>query len=379
MPPSGNARRLRPRPGSGFPGRVESGRLKRRLARLPRVELHLHLEGSVSLGRLRRLWERAGRDPSLPSDPAILYHHRTFPEFLRHFAQLSRAIRAPEDLGEIVGDLARALRRQGVVAAEVFFSPVIFTRRGLPFPEMLDAIEEAARQSTREGGPDLRWILDGVRQWGPQGFEELLDCARAGRGRVLGVGLGGDERSVPAGQFAGLFEEARRMGLKTVAHAGEFDSARSVRDAVEVLGAERIGHGIRSVEDPGVVGLLRRRRIPLEVCPTSNLRTGVVRRWREHPLPRLVRSRLRITLNSDDPSLFRTSLSGEYIAAHRRLGLSGATLFRIHLEAIRASFLPIAKKRRLEAASRRIWRGKAEVRPARKGLRGGQRRRSNPA
>jgi adenosine deaminase len=164
------------------------------------------------------------------------------------------------------------------------------------------------------------------------------------------------------------------MGLRTVVHAGEFGPARSVREAVEVLGAERIGHGIRAVEDPSVVGILRRERIPLEICPTSNLRTGVVRTWRLHPLRRLVRSRLRVTLNSDDPALFRTNLSAEYRAAQRRLGLGADSLFRIHLEGIRASFLPAVEKRRLLAASRRIWKGGAAVRAVRPipGVRGGR-------
>jgi adenosine deaminase len=203
----------------------------------------------------------------------------------------------------------------------------------------------------------LRWILDGVRQWGPAGFEENLECARSAAGRVLGVGLGGNESSVPAREFSPLFTEARRLGLRTVAHAGEFAGARSVREAVEWLGAERIGHGIRATEDPGVLRMIRREGIPLEVCPTSNLRTGVVRRWREHPLPWLVSQGLRVTLNSDDPSLFRTSLPDEYRAAHRLLGLPPSALYRIHRESIQASFLDVRDKRRLLRESSCIWKG----------------------
>ena len=336
-------------------------RALRRLERLPRVELHLHLEGSISLARLRRLWDRPGRDPELPSDPAAFYRHGSFPEFLRHFALVTRALKTPEDFACVAADLSRFLRRQGVVAAEVFFSPVIFTRRGLPFLEILDAIEAAANEGERHGGPALRWILDGVRQWGTAGCEEILDCARAARGRVLGIGLGGDEGSVPAREFAALFAEARRMGLRTVAHAGEFGGARSVRDAVEWLGAERIGHGIRALEDPGVVRMLRREEVPLEVCPTSNLRTGVVARWEDHPLPRLVRRKLRVTLNSDDPSLFHTSLAEEYRAAHRRLKLPLSALYRIHRQSIQASFLGGAAKRRLLRESSRIWSGRTSA------------------
>jgi aminodeoxyfutalosine deaminase len=333
-----------------------SSRALRRLGRMPRVELHVHLEGSITLSRLRRFWGRRGKDPDLPADPAGLFRHRSFPEFLQHFALVTRALRAPEDFALVTSDLSRFLRRQGIVAAEVYLSPVIFTRRGLPFLEILDAVEDAAKRGELRGGPALRWILDGVRQWGAAGCEENLECARAGGGRVLGIGMGGDESSVPAREFAPLFAEARRLGLRTVAHAGETAGPRSVRDAVEWLGAERIGHGIRAAEDPGVLRLIRRERIPLEVCPTSNLCTGVVQRWRDHPLARLAGCGLRVTLNSDDPSLFRTSLAGEYRSAHRRLGLAPSSLYRIHRDSIRASFLDGRTKLRLLKESSRIWK-----------------------
>jgi aminodeoxyfutalosine deaminase len=234
-----------------------------------------------------------------------------------------------------------------VVAAEVFFSPVIFTRRGIPFLEMLDAMDKAAARERARGGPALFWILDGVRQWGPEGMEENLKCAALAPGRILGIGLGGDERSVAAEAFASLFHAARGMGLRTVAHAGEFDGPASVWKAVEVLGAERIGHGIRSCEDSKLMAMLRRHRIPLEVCPTSNLRTGVVRSWSEHPLPRLVAAGIRITVNTDDPALFRTSLHAEYQALRKRLGLGSAAILKIQKEGVRASFLATAEKRRI--------------------------------
>ena len=334
------------RPGS--PGRT--GRRSpagRRQA--PRVEIHLHLEGSVSLARLRRFWERPGRDPSLPPDPAVLFRHRDFPEFLRHFAHVTRALRGADDFSVIASDLCASLRRQRVEAAEVFMSPVIFARRGIPFAEILDAVEEAVQASRTRGGPRVGWILDGVRQWGPAALEENLRYAQDARGRVLGIGLGGDESSVPAREFVPLFEAARAMGLRTVCHAGEHAGPRSVWEAVELLGSQRIGHGIRACEDTALLSLLRRRRIPLEVCPTSNLRTGVVRRWRDHPLPRLLQAGVRVTVNSDDPALFRTSLDAEFRNLRRRLHLAPRQVERIRIEGIRASFLPPASKRALLA------------------------------
>jgi adenosine deaminase len=336
-------------------GRIVRAAWLRRLLRIPKVEIHLHLEGTVSLRRARILWARRDRDPDLPPDPAVLYRHRSFPEFLRHFALITRALTRPEDFADVTRDLCRVLRRRRVAAAEVFFSPVIFVRRGLPFAEIFDAVWEAALGERRRGGPELRFLFDAVRQWGERGCEENLECTRLASGRVVGVGIGGDETSVPARVFAPVFAEARRLGLRTVAHAGEFAGASSVAEAVELLRAERIGHGIRAVEDPGVLRLLRRGRIPLEVCPTSNLRTGVVRRWSEHPLPGLLRAGLRVTLNSDDPALFCTGLPREYAAAALRLGVSRRGLVRIARAGILASFLPAARKRELLAP----WRSGA--------------------
>ncbi|HEV8376229.1 MAG TPA: adenosine deaminase [Candidatus Polarisedimenticolia bacterium] len=313
----------------------------------PRVELHLHLEGSVTLRRIRTFWDRPRRDPALPSHPSALYRHRSFAEFLRHFAQVTRVLRRPEDLACVTSDLCRHLKRQGVVAAEVFFTPVIFMRRGIPFLEMLDAMDETVAQERGRGGPAIGWILDGVRQWGAAGLETHLECARQAPGRILGIGMGGDERSIPASEFAELFAEARRMGLRTVAHAGEFEGPRSVWEAVEVLGAERIGHGIRASEDRVLLGFLRRRRIPLEVCPTSNIRTKVVRHWRDHPLPVLVKAGLRVTVNSDDPALFRTSLSSELRLLDTRFKISRRGIRKIEEEAVRASFLPARDKKEL--------------------------------
>ena len=321
-------------------------RRPRRTAR-SRVEIHLHLEGSISPARLRALWAASGRDPSLPSNPQSLYRHRSFPEFLQHFAEITKALRRPEDLAQVTTDLCRKLRRQGVAAAEVFFSPVILTRRGLPFLEMLDAMDEAVSRQKARGGPAIAWILDAVRQWGPAGMEENLRCAALAPGRILGIGIGGDERSVPTEAFASLFQAARASGLRTVAHAGEFAGPASVWEAVELLGAERIGHGIRSGEDSMLLAMLRRRRIPLEVCPTSNLRTGVIKSWRAHPLPRLVAEGIRVTVNTDDPALFRTSLHGEFQALRRRLGLRSAAIRNIEREGVRASFLSASEKRRI--------------------------------
>jgi adenosine deaminase len=192
-----------------------------------------------------------------------------------------------------------------------------------------------------------------VRQLGVRAQEDLVELAgRSRRYDVIGIGMGGDEKARPAAEFAGAYREARRIGLRTTVHAGEFDGARSVREALDHLQVERIGHGVRAVEDPDLVRELAARGIPIDCCPTSNLRTGVVRSWADHPLPRLLAAGVRVTINSDDPALFGTSLVGEWEAARARLGMTPGAVVGLGLQTVAASFQPQAEKDLLLAGMR---------------------------
>jgi adenosine deaminase len=229
-------------------------------------------------------------------------------------------------------------------------SPGIFARLGLPAGEILDAVTGAADAVEAAGGPRLLFLLDGVRQWGPPAVEELVRLAAADRSRrVIGIGIGGDETAWPAEAFASAYREARRCGLRTTAHAGEFDGARSVWEAMEVLEVDRIGHGIRAVEDPVLMRSLAARGLPLECCPTSNLATGVVPTWEAHPIPALVRAGLNVTVNSDDPALFGTTLLDEWRVLGERLGLAIAEVLDLGRATIDAAFLSDAGRQALLA------------------------------
>jgi adenosine deaminase len=322
--------------------------------RVPKAEIHLHLEGSadleVLLEILRSRGERAG--PEARARLAPLYAHRDFPGFLQNFRLVCQEIRRPEDLGLVATGLSRRLQGEGVRYAEVFCSPAVFKRlHGLPALEVMDAVSAAARRREKDGGPRLRFLLDGVRQFGVEGMEENVEWAIACRAHdVIGIGMGGDESSAPTGAFAGPYREARRRGLRTTVHAGEFGGPRSVWEAIEILEVERIGHGVRAVEDPELLRVLARLGVPLECCPTSNVRTGVAPGWERHPIADLVRAGACVTVSSDDPAMFSTTLVGEWEALQARLGLEAEEVLAIGVRTARSTFLPEAEKEVLAAA-----------------------------
>jgi aminodeoxyfutalosine deaminase len=321
---------------------------------IPKAEIHLHLEGSVGPDTLAEVLRRAGGGAIDPDALRPLYHHHDFRHFLQNFRELCGYLRRPHDFAIITEALSRRLQQDGVQYAEVMCSPTIFTRAGLPLSEMMDAVSAAARRRTAEGGPRLRFLFDGVRQFGPESLQELVEMAGACRHYdVIGVGLGGDERSLPAAVFADAYREARRRGLRTTMHAGEFDGPRSVWEALETLQVDRIGHGIRAVEDPLLVQALARRRVPLECCPSSNLGTGVVRAWSAHPLRRLHDAGVVVTVSSDDPALFGSSVAEEWGVLETRLGFSRSEVLEIGRRTVEATFLQDDDKRELCDAMRR--------------------------
>ena len=339
---------------------IDSGDPREFARRIPKAEIHLHLEGSVGLPTLLRIAgvTEGHADDATRRRLAGLYTHRDFPDFLQNFRRLCAELRRPEDFAMIVDDLSRRLQDDNIRYAEVFCSPIIFRRAGgLSADEILDAASRSARRRERDGGPRLRFLFDGVRQFGIEGMEEVVQSAAACRQYdVIGIGMGGDEKALPTAAFAGPYREARRLGLRTTVHAGEFDGPRSVWEAIEVLETERIGHGVRAMEDPVLVGVLRDRGVPLECCPTSNIRTGTVRGWEAHPIGDLHRAGVRISVNSDDPALFSTTLVDEWSVLVTHLGLTREEVLAIGMQTARSSFLPEEERERLAGEMARAGR-----------------------
>jgi adenosine deaminase/aminodeoxyfutalosine deaminase len=287
------------------------------LAALPKAELHLHLEGSIEPETLHEL------DPATAVEEfRALYRYADFDAFLKAFGAIGKRLRTPEDYALIATRLLERLEEQNVQYAEIIIAAGVVLWKGQEFGPIFDAVREAARKSTVE----VRWILDAVRQFGVEHVRSVAELAaeRVDQG-VVAFGIGGSEERGPAEWFGDAFAFAKSAGLRLTAHAGESMGPESIWAALR-LGAERIGHGIAAACDPELMRHLGERDIPLEICITSNLVTGVVARIEDHPVRRLFDAGVPITLNTDDPAMFGCSLTDEYRLAARQFGFSEGEL-----------------------------------------------------
>ncbi|MFI6226801.1 adenosine deaminase [Micromonospora echinospora] len=323
------------------------------IAGLPKVELHVHHVGSASPRIVAELAARhEGRSP-VPADPEALaayFEFRDFAHFIEVYLSVVDLVRDDTDVWILTHEVARELARQQVRYAELTITPYSHVRRGIPAPAFCEAIEDARKRAEADFGIELRWCFDIPGEAGLPAAEETLRIALDQRpDGLISFGLGGPEIGVPRPQFKPYFDQARAAGLRSAPHAGETTGPQTVWDALRELGAERIGHGISAAQDPELMAHLAQHRIALEVCPTSNLRTRAVASLDEHPLGRLVEAGVLVTINSDDPPMFGTTLNDEYAVAARLLELDAAGVAGLARDAVTAAFLPEGEKRRLTA------------------------------
>jgi adenosine deaminase/aminodeoxyfutalosine deaminase len=299
------------------------------LLELPKAELHLHLEGSVEPETLHEL------DPSTSVEEfRALYSYSDFDAFLKAFGAVGKLLRTPEAYALATTRLLERLAAENVRYAEIILAAGVVLWKEGNFAEIFDAVQAAAAASPVA----VRWILDAVRQFGVEPAMQVVELAaeRVGQG-VVAFGIGGSEERGPASWFGDVFRCAKSAGLRLTAHAGEGTSPQSIWEALE-LGAERIGHGISAIDDPALLCHLSEREIPLEICITSNLVTGVVKRPEDHPVRRLYDAGVPITLNSDDPAMFRCTLTNEYRLAAREFGFTEGELRGIAANGFRYAF-----------------------------------------
>ncbi|GGR45228.1 adenosine deaminase [Streptomyces roseolus] len=324
------------------------------IAGLPKAELHVHHVGSASP---RIVSELAARHPDskVPTDPEALADYFTFTDFA-HFIEVYLSVvdlvRTPEDVRLLTFEVARDMARQNIRYAELTVTPYSSTRRGIDERAFMAAIEDARKAAEAEFGTVLRWCFDIPGEAGLEAAEETARLATTDGIRPEGLvsfGLGGPEIGVPRPQFKPYFDRARAAGLHSVPHAGETTGPETVWDALRDLGAERIGHGTSSVRDPELLAHLAEHRIALEVCPTSNIATRAVAALDEHPIRAMADAGVLVTVNSDDPPMFGTDLNSEYAVAARLLDLDERGLAALAKNAVEASFLDPAGKRRLAA------------------------------
>ncbi len=323
------------------------------VARLPKVELHLHLEGSVRPETLRELSRTKGREQQGVEDwiaqrTSSGFRYHDFRDFISAFTAVTLLLETPADYALITTRLIEWLAEQNVRYAEVTLSAGVVLWKKQSLEAVFEAVAAAARDAQVRLGVRVQWILDAIRQFGAEHARQVLE--RAARLRPLGVvafGIGGDEARGPAELFLDVYRRARDLGLHVTAHAGETCGPESVRQAIELLGAERIGHGLSAARDPNVMALIRERGVPLEVCLTSNVATGLLAGVQDHPLPKFLEEGLVVTLNSDDPAMFGTSLVREFAVAVEKFSLDRGQLIGLLENAVRAAFLSEEEKRPL--------------------------------
>lgn len=317
------------------------------LARIPKVELHIHLEGAIPLLTLWQLIEQHGGDPSAPDLAALSrrFVYRDFPHFLATWSWKQGFLRSYADFTLIAEAVARDLARQRIVYAELFYSPPDVSAHGLQLQELTAAIRTGLR---RVPEITINLVADLVRSTPiAQARRMLAEVAEVRDQGVIGVGIGGPEQRFPPEPFAPIFAEARRLGLRTSAHAGEAAGPASVWGALRALEVDRIGHATRAIEDPALVAELARRQIPLELCPISNVRTGVIAHVADHPFPRYHEAGMHLTVNTDDPAMFGNSLVDEYAALIENHGATRATIRELVLSAADAAWLPDGQRQAL--------------------------------
>lgn len=322
------------------------------IAGLPKAELHVHHVGSASP---RIVAELAAHHPDsrVPTDPEALADYFTFTDF-GHFIEVYLSvvdlIRTPEDVRLLTFEVARDMARQNIRYAELTVTPFSSTRRGIPEQAFMEAIEDARKAAEAELGVVLRWCFDIPGEAGLESAEETARLAVDLRPEgLVSFGLGGPEVGVERPQFKPYFDRAIAAGLHSVPHAGETTGPETVWDALTHLRAERIGHGTSSVQDPKLLAHLAEHRIPLEVCPTSNIATRAVADIEQHPVREMVAAGVLVTINSDDPPMFGTDLNNEYAVAARLLALDERGLASLAKNAVEASYLDAAGKRTLAA------------------------------
>lgn len=332
---------------------MASHRVSDFIASLPKTEIHIHAEATVSFDSYFALNKKYKADPSLkgPADFRKLLEMDSLGVMLKNFFYLQSLFRSSDDFLCIVSDVDAYARRNNIKYIELFVAPsMVLKAGGVDFNGIMDPLVEGFAALAARGGPDVRLLVDVSRSFGPDNAARNLSYLLgylSGRpnDRVIGIGLGGQEIGNPCIAYKSVFEAAREAGLHTVAHAGEEVGPESIRDAVVELGAERIGHGTSAIQDPSLMDLLKERAVPLEICPTSNVVTGkYVRDYPEHPIKQFLERGILATLNTDDPVLFDIELDEEYNRAADRIGLGENGAVNLLRNGIRATFMDEKRK-----------------------------------
>ena len=315
---------------------------------MPKIELHLHLEGAIPIDALWRLLNKYGGDPKVSNLTALTdrFNYRSFQHFIETWIWKNGFLREYEDFEFVAEAVATRLFEQNVIYAEIFFSPGDFISKGLLPQKLTQAIRKGL---SRVPEVEVALIADLVRDTPVNVAHSMLrELAEVQELGLVGIGIGGSEKDHPPEPFAPVYQEAKELGFRTTAHAGEADGPKSVWSALRMLHVDRIGHGVRAIEDQDLVRYLVAKQIPIEMCPISNVKTGVVGSLKEHPIRHFFDQGALVTVNTDDPVMFGTTLSQEYEALVNELRFSREDVQTLVLNAVRASWMSDVRKSKMK-------------------------------
>jgi adenosine deaminase len=317
---------------------------------LPKAEQHIHLVGSTNPETL--LWLAKQGDIEVPFETVDevrkFFSYTDFDHFIRVYSTVVDCITKEAQFERIAYEMLEAGHGSNVRDFEASFSAPDHVRKGLDYTGMLNAINNGLRRGKKDYGVGCRLRIDLVRNYGPEYGMEVLDWIERHGENIIAIDIGGSEKGYPPEPYAPVYKRAKNLGLRLVAHAGEAAGLDSVWGAVKGLGVERIGHGTIAAKDPELMRFIAERNVTIETCPVSNVRTGAIASVADHPIRKFIKNGIRVTVNSDDPSMFGTNMNNEYIQLHEQLGFTVPELFQLSLNAIDSAFLPEHNKAELK-------------------------------
>jgi len=325
---------------------------------IPKAEIHLHTEGVVSRENARRMLSR--KQPEFKDVKKIndLFEYNNLKDFINAFLLIQNSFEYLSDFKALFEDIAKYLRNNGIVYAEMFFAPSLFIKNGWNFKDIVDVFIKKIKKIRKKYNIKIKLLIDVSRTFGQENAMKNLKNVLENRNKIIiGIGLGGDEKKGPAKEFVDVFKLAKKEGLHRVAHAGEDDGPHSIWDALNLLDVERVGHGIASIEDKKLMKYLADNGIPLEICPTSNIFTQkFVKKIEDHPVKDFYNRGIITTLNTDDPTFFNVNMVDEYWNLHDKLGFSLEDLKEIIIYGFESSFLTKKEKAKYIKKVKNYWK-----------------------
>lgn len=329
----------------------------KKLQQTPKAEIHIHIEAVSSLETVKKMYAKKNGKPMSDEEATKLFTYEDLSGFITAFLAVQDLYTSVDDFDFVFDDLGNYLERNGVNYCEAFFAPSAFLKKGFDYADIMKNFQKNIKKIEKERKIVIRILADVSRTFGPENAMTNLNLVLEHKiPEVIGIGLGGNERKGPSKDFGEVFEKARAAGLRVVAHAGEDVEPFSIWDAIEILKAERIGHGITAIQDEKLMDYLKTTQLPMEICPTSNLFTkGLVKEMKNHPIRAFFDKGIRVTVNTDDPVFFKVELLDEYWTLHSELNFTEDEIKKLIINSYTSSFLSDEEKKKYIAEVEKVW------------------------